>query len=96
MNFACPADMYCEMKDGCGGIDLNGTCKFRPTQCKSDAMPVCGCDGVTYSNACLASAKGVSQKSAGECLPPAPIVEQADEEDEIPSDESIEDEMVGE
>lgn len=30
-------------------------------------QPVCGCDGVTYSNKCYASSGGVSSWVDGEC-----------------------------
>jgi hypothetical protein len=83
MNFACPADMYCNMKEDCGGIDRNGVCTFRPTQCKSESNPICGCDGETYSNPCLAAAKGVSQKELGECKAPPVVEPEPEEEDEM-------------
>ncbi|MBL4755452.1 MAG: Kazal-type serine protease inhibitor family protein [Flavobacteriales bacterium] len=35
--------------------------------CTHDYDPVCGCDGVTYSNACRASCEGVSSTKKGEC-----------------------------
>lgn len=94
MNFACPADMYCNSKENCGGIDRNGVCVVRPTQCKPDNQPVCGCDGQTYSSPCLAAAKGVSQKDIGECKVPIPVEE--DSPEEMPAEENLDDGMSGE
>ncbi len=54
-----------------------GSCKKSATNCiqgekktgvcTADYTPVCGCDNVTYSNACSASLNGISDYVQGEC-----------------------------
>ncbi len=36
--------------------------------CIGDFVPVCGCDGVTYQNSCLASCDSINKYTEGSCL----------------------------
>lgn len=66
-NANCPEKLYCAKQAGdCGGL---GICDTRPEICPDLFKPVCGCDGVTYGNACEAAASGASVAYEGECLP---------------------------
>ena len=51
----------------CGIGDQQGTCKPRPEICIAIYLPVCGCDDVTYSNACVAASEGVDVAYSGRC-----------------------------
>ena len=68
----CPAGFYCQQEAGqCLEImDGAGTCQVQPEMCTKEFMPVCGCDGQTYGNACEAAAAGVSVAVEGECASP--------------------------
>jgi len=69
-NSECAAGLYCEKYPGnCAGV---GMCAPRPEACITLWDPVCGCDGVTYGNACDAAAFGVNVRYGGECVPGPP------------------------
>lgn len=71
--FACPSGQYCNYAvdpttgSSCGATDALGECTAIPGACPDVVMPVCGCDGVTYGNACEAAAAGISVQHDGAC-----------------------------
>ncbi|MEZ4465296.1 MAG: hypothetical protein R3F43_12630 [bacterium] len=61
---ACDAGSYCDFGAQCGDA---GRCAPQPENCRAVDAPVCGCDGESYGNACLAALAGVSVASDGPC-----------------------------
>lgn len=64
-NADCARTDYCAKAAGdCMG---SGVCTARPGVCPGIFDPVCGCDGTTHSNACVAGSRGQNVASRGEC-----------------------------
>jgi hypothetical protein len=70
------ADNICFGNDGCDPFHYcllddcdaeSGICVLRPVLCPNYWHPVCGCDGVTYSNGCYAAREGVNVAHDGPC-----------------------------
>lgn len=67
--FTCGKGEYCDYKAGayCGMADAMGTCRTIPTVCTREFLPVCGCNGKTYSNSCEANAAATGVLHDGAC-----------------------------
>ncbi len=68
---SCLKAQDCSRREYCarpiGECDAAGTCWPRPEICLQLYSPVCGCDGVDYSNTCKAAARGASVARADTC-----------------------------
>ena len=70
----CSDTQYCDWQNNrCGtGVLVTGMCVSRPQGCGAVFDPVCGCDGVVYSNPCMAAAAGQDIDESGSgCKPPS-------------------------
>lgn len=65
----CPTTHYCDYAEpgACGRLDETGFCRPRPTECETECVEVCSCDGNTYCNACLALMAGRDIEHEGPC-----------------------------
>lgn len=65
----CPSEGFCKGATGACAAGSAGTCADKPKDCPVIKIPVCGCDGQTYDNSCLADAFGVTVNHTGACTP---------------------------
>lgn len=64
-NKDCSVNQYCQKPTGqCDGL---GKCEAKPLMCIILYDPVCGCDGETYTNGCIAAMNGESIAYDGVC-----------------------------
>ncbi|MBF0449260.1 MAG: carboxypeptidase regulatory-like domain-containing protein [Candidatus Magnetomorum sp.] len=66
-NSECIDNHYCAKTRG--HCERVGVCLKLPEICPSAVNPVCGCDGMTYNNFCVAALSGVSIAYQGICVP---------------------------
>jgi hypothetical protein len=66
-NLDCQRLWYCFFPVGVRGASGMGTCVPQTFACPATYIPVCGCNGMTYANACGAQAAGQSLRSTHAC-----------------------------
>ncbi len=70
-NATCGSGFFCKFPLGDCGNTLPGTCAKQPGGiCPMIYKPVCGCDGKSYNNDCLAFTTGTSVRYNGKCKAP--------------------------
>lgn len=57
-NKECATSEFCDTSPKCHNGKVSGICKTKPTACSQIYLPVKGCNGKEYSNACEAAAHG--------------------------------------
>lgn len=67
--YTCSNNEWCDYPEAsaCGVGDQIGKCAPRPEVCTDEFIPVCGCNGQTYSNSCQAKAAGYDVAYVGGC-----------------------------
>lgn len=64
----CPEGSFCQYADSvCGAGMAYGQCQTKPVTCDPTSKKVCGCDGKTYTNECLAQQASVSIAVRASC-----------------------------
>lgn len=68
----CPHGHFCKFEDeACSKtqdlLSLSGVCTPLNFRCTRIFRPVCGCDGETYANSCLALSHGISVMAFESC-----------------------------
>jgi len=68
INFCTPG-LFCRVGNYACGQEYNpeGRCAPMPEACSRELHEVCGCDGITYSNPCMAYASGVNIEKNEPC-----------------------------
>lgn len=65
----CAKNEFCQKPTGvCFFPDIEGTCVVVPHLCPMVVLPVCGCNGKTYSNDCVRERARVSKAHDGKCI----------------------------
>ena len=70
----CPNGQYCNYPSTalCGAADAPGQCAVIPSACTLELKAVCGCDDITYDNACFAAMAGSSVRTETACSSSSP------------------------
>jgi len=70
-NSQCSASEYCQREAGKCNVPEEGVCTSLPTECPNIYEPVCGCNGMNYTNSCYAAEHGVNVNYQGACVTPS-------------------------